>query len=74
MDVRRLLATLTTVANETRQGNDVKVEARFEGPTADAFSVPGHDSRLGQVISNLLTNAQSFSNSGGKVRIVCRRR
>jgi two-component system sensor histidine kinase ChvG len=35
--------------------------------------VPGHDSRLGQVISNLLSNAQSFSNAGGKVRIVCRR-
>ncbi len=26
------------------------------------------------MISNLLTNAQSFSNPGGKVRIVCRRR
>ena len=50
------------------------VEARFEGRgTADTFSVPGHDSRLGQVISNLLSNAQSFSNAGGKVRIVCRR-
>ncbi len=35
--------------------------------------MPGHDSRLGQVISNLLSNAQSFSNAGGKVRIVCRR-
>lgn len=74
VDVRRLLNTLTTVANETRQGNDVKVETRFEGAPSDMFSVPGHDSRLGQVISNLLTNAQSFSNPGGKVRIVCRRR
>jgi two-component system sensor histidine kinase ChvG len=35
--------------------------------------VPGHDSRLGQVVSNLLTNAQSFSEPGGKVRVVCRR-
>lgn len=74
VDVRRLLNTLTTVANETRQGCDVKVETRFEGAPSDTFSVPGHDSRLGQVISNLLTNAQSFSRSGGKVRIVCRRR
>ena len=74
VDVRRLLTTLTTVANETKLGHDVGVEARFEGrsPT-DIFSVPGHDSRLGQVISNLLSNAQSFSNSGGKVRILCRR-
>ena len=74
VDFRRLLTTLTSVANETRLGHDVAVEVRFEGRgSADTFSVPGHDSRLGQVISNLLVNAQSFSQPGGKVRIVCRR-
>jgi two-component system sensor histidine kinase ChvG len=74
VDLRRLLTTLTTVANETRLGHDVAVEARFEGRTpTDAFAVPGHDSRLGQVISNLLSNAQSFSEPGQKVRITCRR-
>ena len=74
VDLRRLLTALTTVANETRLGNNIAVEVRFEGrsPT-DTFSVPGHDSRLGQVISNLLSNAQSFSDAGKKVRIVCRR-
>jgi two-component system, OmpR family, sensor histidine kinase ChvG len=74
VDLRRLLNTLVTVANETKLGHDVGVEIRFEGrsPT-DNFSVPGHDSRLGQVISNLLSNAQSFSTAGGKVRILCRR-
>jgi two-component system, OmpR family, sensor histidine kinase ChvG len=74
VDLRRLLSTLTSVANETRLGHDVTVEVRFEGRGAgDTFSVPGHDSRLGQVISNLLSNAQSFSAPGGKVRIACRR-
>src|SRR5579871_4394452 len=74
VDLRRLLTTLTTVANETKLGHDVGVEVRFEGRGGtDTFSVPGHDSRLGQVISNLLSNAQSFSNAGGKVRIFCRR-
>jgi two-component system, OmpR family, sensor histidine kinase ChvG len=74
VDLRRLLTALTTVANETRLGHDVGVQVRFEGPNSnDSFSVPGHDSRLGQVISNLLVNAQSFSDPGGKVRIVCRR-
>jgi two-component system sensor histidine kinase ChvG len=68
VDLRRLLSTLTTVAN------NIAVEIRFEGRNpADTFSVPGHDSRLGQVISNLLVNAQSFSEAGGKVRITCRR-
>ena len=73
VDLRRLLTTLASVANETRIGHDIGVEARFEGSGNDAFWAPGHDSRLGQVISNLLSNAQSFSNAGGKVRILCRR-
>lgn len=73
VDIRRLLTTLTSVANETKLGHDVGVEIRFEGPSADTFSVPGHDSRVFQVITNLVTNAQSFSTPGGKVRIVCRR-
>jgi two-component system sensor histidine kinase ChvG len=73
VDLRRLLTTLTSVANETRLGHDVAVQTRFEGSPRDSFSIPGHDSRLGQVISNLLVNAQSFSQAGGKVRVVCRR-
>ena len=73
VDIKRLLTTLASVANETRLGHDVGVEIRFEGPAADTFSVPGHDSRLGQVISNLLVNAQSFSRPGSKVRATCRR-
>jgi len=73
VDIRRLLTTLTSVANETRLGHDVGVETRFDGSPSDTFSVPGHDSRLGQVISNLVINAQSFSQPGGKVRVSCRR-
>jgi two-component system sensor histidine kinase ChvG len=74
VDMRRLLTTLTTVANETKLGHDVGVEARYEGRGPnDTFSVLGHDSRLGQVVSNLLSNAQSFSTPGNKVRILCRR-
>jgi two-component system sensor histidine kinase ChvG len=74
VDVRRLLNALASVANETRRGNNIAVELRFEGRgTVDTFSVPGHDSRVGQVVSNLLSNAQSFSEAGSKVRITCRR-
>ena len=74
VDLRRLLSTLTTVANETKLGHDVGVQIRLEGRVpADTFLVPGHDSRLGQVVSNLLMNAQSFSTPGSKVRLVCRR-
>ena len=74
VDMRRLLKTLASVANETKLGHDVGVEVRFEGKSSsDTYSVPGHDSRLGQVITNLLSNAQSFSEPGNKVRINCRR-
>ncbi|MBR1217359.1 sensor histidine kinase [Bradyrhizobium sp. U87765 SZCCT0131] len=73
VDLRRLLTTLATVANETSHSNNVRVQVRFEGNPQDSFSVPGHDSRLGQVVSNLLSNAQSFSKSGGSVRVLCRR-
>jgi two-component system, OmpR family, sensor histidine kinase ChvG len=74
VDLRRLLTALASVANETRRSNNIAVELRLEGRGPnDTFSVPGHDSRLGQVISNLLSNAQSFSQPGGKVRITCRR-
>jgi two-component system, OmpR family, sensor histidine kinase ChvG len=75
VDLRRLLAALASVANETRRGNNIAVELRFEGKGPhDSFWVPGHDSRLGQVVSNLLSNAQSFSEAGSKVRITCRNR
>ena len=49
------------------------MQVRFEGASFDNFAVPGHDSRLGQVISNLLSNACSFSPEGGVVRVTCRR-
>ncbi|MBK3662165.1 sensor histidine kinase [Bradyrhizobium diazoefficiens] len=74
VDLKRLLGTLVAVANETKLGHDVAVEARFEGRGgSDTFAVTGHDSRLGQVVSNLLSNAQSFSEAGSKVRLSCRR-
>jgi two-component system, OmpR family, sensor histidine kinase ChvG len=75
VDLRSLLTALAAVANETKRGDNVAVELRFEGRGQfDSFTVPGHDSRLGQVVSNLLSNAQSFSEPGSKVRITCRNR
>jgi two-component system, OmpR family, sensor histidine kinase ChvG len=67
-----LLEALVKAANEIRT-DDVTVTLRFEGGQPDSFKVPGHDSRLGQVVSNLLDNARSFSPPGGTVRITCRR-
>ena len=35
--------------------------------------VPGHDSRLGQVVNNLIDNARSFAPADSTVRVTCRR-
>jgi two-component system sensor histidine kinase ChvG len=72
VDLTKLLTTVVTIANEVRHDDGVTVSLKFEG-NQRAFVMPGHDSRLGQVVDNLIDNARSFSPTGGNVRITCRR-
>jgi two-component system sensor histidine kinase ChvG len=72
VDLAKLLEALVKAANEVHH-TDVKVTLTFEGGAPRDFKVPGHDSRLGQVVSNLVDNARSFSAPGGTVRITCRK-
>jgi two-component system sensor histidine kinase ChvG len=72
VDLAQLLDALVKAANEIRT-DDVTVTLRFEGGAPEDFQVPGHDSRLGQVVSNLIDNARSFSPPGGTVRVTCRK-
>jgi two-component system, OmpR family, sensor histidine kinase ChvG len=73
VDFAKLLSTLVAGANEVKREDCVKVTLRFEGGSGRGFQVPGHDSRLGQIIDNLIENARSFSPPGGAVRVTCRR-
>jgi two-component system sensor histidine kinase ChvG len=73
VDLTTLLKTVVTVANEVRRDDGVTVTLAFEGGGPRDFVVTGHDSRLGQVIDNLIENARSFSPAGGTVRITARR-
>jgi two-component system, OmpR family, sensor histidine kinase ChvG len=73
VDFSKLLSTLVAVANEVKRDDGVRVTLRFEGGGARAFQVPGRDSRLGQVVDNLIENARSFSPPGSAVRVTCRR-
>ena len=73
VDLTRLLNTVVTVANEVRRDDGVMITLNFEGGMPRSFTVPGHDSRLGQVIDNLIENARSFSPKDGTVRITARR-
>jgi two-component system sensor histidine kinase ChvG len=71
VDFAKLLDALVKAANEVR--SDVTVTLKFEGGAPSTFKVPGHDSRLGQVVSNLIDNARSFSPAGGSVRVTGRK-
>ncbi len=73
VDVAKLLNTVVAVANEVNRDDAIKVKLKFEGGGLRAFQVPGHDSRLGQVVDNLIENARSFSPPGGTVQVTCRR-
>ncbi len=75
VDLSKLLATLVSVANEVKRDDGVRVMLRFEGSGGDTRTlvVPGYDSRLGQVVDNLIENARSFSPPDSIVRVTCRR-
>ncbi len=72
VDLHKLVQALVTVGNEVKK-DGVTIKLSFEGGGPERFKVPGYDSRLGQVISNLIDNARSFSPPGGNVRVTCRR-
>jgi hypothetical protein len=73
VDLTKLLNTVISVQNETRKADGTKVSVTFEGGGPLAFVVPGHDSRLGQVINNLIDNARSFAPPDSTVRVTCRK-
>ncbi len=72
VDLTKLLSAVVTIANEIKRENGVTVTLAFEG-SPRVFLVQGYDSRLSQVINNLIDNARSFSPQDGVVRVTCRR-
>lgn len=74
VDLVRLLNTVVGLQNEVHRGDDIRVALRIaDAGGKDAYLVMGHDSRLGQVVTNLIENARSFSPPGGEVRVIARR-
>ena len=72
VDLMKLLPAVVTVANEVKRDDGVTATLTFEG-SPRRFMVLGRDSRLSQVVNNLIDNARSFSPPNGKIRISCRR-
>ena len=73
VDLHRLLNALVAITKEVRHEANANVTLAFEGGGPGAFVVPGRDSRLGQVIDNLINNARSFASPGSSVRVTARR-
>ncbi|MFC5067663.1 stimulus-sensing domain-containing protein [Flaviflagellibacter deserti] len=75
IDVGRLLTAVVGLQNEIRSESGVPLRLIIadNAKGKDRLLVFGHDSRLGQVITNLVDNARSFSEQGSEVRVICRR-
>lgn len=75
VDLGRLLETVVAVVRETRVPDKRQIQLTLQPARRgkNSFFVLGHDSRLGQVVNNLIDNALSFSPPEGSVRIHARR-
>jgi two-component system sensor histidine kinase ChvG len=78
VDMRRLLDTVISLANETRAPGaaEIRLERSPLPKGIDekmAYRVLGHDNRLGQVVRNLVDNARSFTRPDTQVRVRLRR-
>jgi two-component system, OmpR family, sensor histidine kinase ChvG len=78
VDVAALLRTVVAMAHDSPRNNGARVELsvperRGKRANSDYF-VLGYDSRLAQVITNLIDNACSFSEPGGVVRVALERK
>jgi two-component system sensor histidine kinase ChvG len=75
VDLVKLLTAVVRLQNEVKRDDGVTITLKVASAVGgrDAYYVLGHDSRLGQVITNLIENARSFSPIGGEVRVICRR-
>lgn len=73
VSIPNLLETLVDVNNTTLQAEDTpSLHLLIKGP-ADKLTVAGIESRLGQVVQNLIANAITFSKAGDTITITARR-
>lgn len=75
VNVITLLETVVDLFNETgtQDGQPVRLHVELGSKSEKAFIVKGFDSRLGQVVRNLIDNALSFSPEGGKIDVTVQR-
>ena len=76
VDLAQLVRAVVAMLGDSPRSRGVALKLAIEsgrgGERPDYF-VMGHDSRLAQVVTNLVDNACSFSEPGGEVRVSLRR-
>ncbi len=77
VDVAALLQAVVSMSQDSPRSNGARIEFSIPArqgrrPGSDYF-VLGHDSRLAQVVTNLIDNACSFSEPGGVVQVALER-
>jgi two-component system sensor histidine kinase ChvG len=82
VDMVALLGAVVSMAEDSPRRNGVRVRLIVDGANRASskgggresdYLTLGHDSRLAQVMTNLIENARSFSEPGGEVRVALRR-
>jgi two-component system sensor histidine kinase ChvG len=75
VDLRQVLGQVQSIFSDMLSGQPRTVELTIEPGLVDGDTiVDGHDGRLGQVVTNLIDNAISFSPAGGVVTVRLARR
>ena len=78
LDAVRLLEAIVSLANEIRKERQAVIKLEVQASPASvpheyAYTLLGHDTRLGQVLRNLIDNARSFSAPDSTIRVRLRR-
>ena len=75
VNIATLLETVCDLFNETGVAGSTRVKLEIDAgaPGRERMIVKGFDTRLGQVVRNLIDNAISFSPEGGIVRVLATR-
>jgi two-component system, OmpR family, sensor histidine kinase ChvG len=80
VDIGQLAAAVVSISNDTRKADQAQIRLVVthppppaKGKKAQSFIVQGHDSRLGQVLTNLLDNARSFAPPGSSIDVQVKR-
>ena len=76
LDLSAVLVAVVDIGNAVEREDHVLIELTKQDLTGEGarrgWRVLGHDLRLAQVFDNIVENARSFSQAGGRVRILLR--